>query len=157
MHLRHISLPRGPERLSSRAEVNEKVMALVTPWLATMVATGGRCPLALPAVSHFSASALARDNTLRVDLWGPVGPFRAERPHKGKTALVATLAVAPDPAIGETLWTSLLQQGGMSWRKPPAEPWCGVLQAPAGMAAHPKAGRWIGEFQNSMAFAWLAL
>jgi hypothetical protein len=157
MNLRHISLPRGPERLRSRAEVNEKVMALVTPWLGTVVATGKRCPLVLPAVSHFSASAQATDNTLKVDLWGPVGQFRAERPHKGKTALVATLAVAPDPAAGEPLWSSLLQQGGLSWREPPDEPWFGVLPEPTGMAGHPKAGRWIGEFQNSMAFAWLAL
>ena len=156
-NLRHISLPRGPERLISRAEANSKVLALVTPWLETLVTTGKRCPLVLPAVSHFSASAEAQDNTLRMDLWCPVGPFRPERPHAGKTTLMATVGVAPDPPLGRQLWSTLLRQCDTEWREPPDEPWYGTVPLAAGMAGHPKARRWLPEFQRSVAFAWLSL
>ena len=156
LNLRHISLPCGPERLLSRERANQKVVALVTPWLDAVLASGKRLPLSLPAVSHFSGSAKAGDGVLEMQLWSPLGAFRAERPHHGKNALMSTIGVARNPAAGDKLWAALLEQAGAGWRKAPITPWCGVVPKAGGLAGHAGASRWLPELQSSIAFAWLA-
>lgn len=156
LNLRQISLPRGPERLLSRERANQKVVALVTPWLDAVLSSGKRLPLTLPAVSHFSGSAQATDEVLEMQLWSPLGAFRAERPHRGETALMATIGVARNPAAGDKLWAALLQQAGADWRDAPIAPWCGVVPKAEGMVGHAGASRWLPELHSSIAFAWLA-
>ena len=156
LNLRQISLPRGPERLVSRERANQKVVALVTPWLDAVLSSGKRLPLTLPAVSHFSGSAKATDGVLEMQLWSPLGAFRAERPHSGKTTLMATIGVARDPAAGDKLWAFLLTQAGSGWREAPITPWCGVVPKAEGLVGHAGASRWLPELHSSIAFAWLA-
>lgn len=141
----------------SHERVNQKVVALVTPWLGAVLATGKRLPLSLPAVSHFSGSAKAGSDVLEMQLWSPLGAFRPERPHQGKTALMATIGVARAPAAGDELWAALLEQAGCGWRAPPATPWCGVIPKAEGMVGHSSAKRWLPELQGSIAFAWLGM
>jgi hypothetical protein len=133
--------------------VDDRVVSVIRPWLGTALATGKRIPVALPAVSHVSATAKVTDAALRVDLWRPVGSFRPGRPHWGKTTLMASFGVAPDPVAGARLWSSLLEEAGLAWREPPQTPWCGVLPVPDGAA---EALRWLPELESSIAFAWLS-
>ena len=156
LNLRQISLPRGPERLLSRDRVNQKMAALVTPWLDAVLSSGKRLPLTLPAVSHLSGSAKASDGVLEMQLWSPVGAFRAERPHLGETALMATIGVARNPVAGDKLWAALLQQAGTDWRAAPITPWCGVVPKAEGLLGHSGASRWLPQLHSSIAFAWLA-
>ncbi len=156
LNLRQISLPRGTERLLSRERANRKVVALVSPWLDAVLSSGKRVPLTLPAVSHFSGSAKATEGVLEMQLWSPLGAFRAERPHPGKTALMATIGVARDPAAGDALWASLLTQAGSGWREAPITPWCGVVPKAEGLVGHAGASCWLPELHSSIAFAWLA-
>jgi hypothetical protein len=156
MNLVHVSLPAGPEQQRPRALVNDKVLALIKPWLGAALTSGKRTPLSLPAVAHFSARAEESENALRVDLFCPLGAHRPGRPHAGKAALMSTFGVAPDAQAGDKLWRALLQQAQVDWRAPPSTPWCGSVSLPSGLAAHAKAARWLPELQSSIAFAWLS-
>ena len=155
MNLCQISLPRGPELLTPRANINKKVLAVVTPWLGKAIATGKRIPLPLPAVSHFSASAETDEGTLCMKLWSPLEGYRPERPHLGNSTLMLTFGIARNPLTGDKLWASLLEEAGTQWREPPPAPWCGSLARSEAVAAHPKVTQWLPEFQSSVAFAWL--
>jgi hypothetical protein len=112
--------------------------------------------LALPAVSHFSATAAEKDGVLQGTLWSPVGFFHPGRPHLGAVAPLATFGTARDRQSGVPLWQSLLEQGGLPPRDPPGAPWCALLPDSKRMAAHPQADLWLADLQCSIAFAWLA-
>jgi hypothetical protein len=136
--------------------VDDRVVAVISPWLNAALTTGRRLSVVLPAIAHLSASAKVTDAALRVNLWRPVGAFRAGRPHLGKATLMATFGVASDPVTGARLWTSLLEEAGLPWREPPDSPWCGVLPAPEDAADFRKTLHWLPELQAGIAFAWLS-
>jgi hypothetical protein len=156
MHIHHVTLPSGQIRVTPLEDAKPKVLSLVAPWLDEVLRTGARKPLALPAVSHFSGSAVELQGALRCSIWRPQGSFRPERPHLGNVTPLATLGVARDAESGALLWAQMQQRSGQNRNTVPNLPWCAVLPDATGMAAHPKASLWLDELQCSIAFAWLA-
>jgi hypothetical protein len=154
--LKTIALPGGQVHFSSATEVNQKIAALLGPWLEKALLSGERLPLAVPAVSHFSASAKEEEGALLMTLWAPAGFFQPERPHTGDVVPLAALGVARDNASGRKLWAKLLQDSDAASRKLPRAPWCAVRPDASGLRAHPAAVEWLGDLADSVARAWLA-
>jgi hypothetical protein len=156
MNLYSVNLPNGPIHLSSVNEVNQKVSALLRPWLGKALVSGARISLPLPAVAHFSATAEEDRGGLLIKLWAPRGRYRPERPHAGPTEHLATIGVGRDKHGGQRLWSKLLRDAQVPWRELPGAPWCAVLPEPSILAKHPSASEWLGDLADGLARAWLA-
>ena len=156
MNLYSVNLPNGPIHLSSVNEVNQKVSALLRPWLGGALLSGAHTSLPLPAVAHFSATAEEDGDGLLVKLWAPLERHRLARLRARPTAHLATIGVGHDKAGGQRLWSTLLRDAQASWRELPGAPWCAILPAPSVMAEHPSAAEWLGDLADGLARAWLA-
>ena len=100
MNLYSVNLPNGPVHLSSVNEVNQKVSALLRPWLGGALLSGARTSLPLPAVAHFSATAEEDRAGLLVKLWAPLKCHRIARLRAGPTAHLTTIDVGHDKVGG---------------------------------------------------------
>lgn len=154
-YIEHITLTTGHTRRSSRAEVTDAALAVVSRWLQRAIETGTAQPLPVPALSHYSAVALLAAGALVVTIYGPIGPHTHGQPHTGQTTPLITLGVAQRSRHGGDLWGTLVATfGATEGARRPTEPWCAVALHPA-MGAFSGAPHWLGDLERCIAWAWI--
>ena len=158
MYINHLTITTGHKARTSRADVAEEALAIVAPWLQSIVGAGQKSPFPAPApapaLSHFSAIAYVQDGGLIVTVYGPTGPHRTGQPASADIPLV-TFGVAQRSRHSEPLWAMLLANfEHAAGIKQPATPWCAVAVHPSIMA-HPNAIGWLADFERCCAWAWI--
>ena len=154
MYINHTTLTSGHNARTSRADVADDVLAIVVPWLQSIVGAGQKSPLPVPALRHFSAIAYVQDGGLIVTVYGPTGPHRTGQPASADIPLV-TFGVAQRSRHSEPLWAMLLANfEHAAGIKQPATPWCAVAVHPSIMA-HPNAIGWLADFERCVSWAWI--
>lgn len=156
MDINHITLSTGHLRQSPRSEVDDAVLAWVSPWLNTALASRKRTPLPLPELAHYSALGLVEDGALVVSVYGPSGPHSEGRAALGGTGTpLVTLGVAQRPEIGQSLWAMMgiafPVQAGL---QKPAEPWCAVAVHPSAIM-YLESITWLADFERCVAWSWI--
>jgi len=156
-YLTRVSLDTGHLRRIERQEVGEPAIALLRPWLAELAASGERRPLPVPALAHYSASAVVEVG-LVVTIWAPQGPHRPGAPALAGSGIpLVTLGVAQRSRQGRDLWAALVAQlGADEAARRPAEPWLAVKRYPSSRA-FPDAFAWLGDLEACIAWAWITL
>lgn len=154
MYINHLTLTTGHKARTSRADVADDVLAVVAPWLQSIVNTGQKSPLPVPELSHFSAVAYVQDGGLIVTVYGPIGPHNRGQPASADIPLV-TFGVAQRSRHSEPLWAMLLANfEHTEGIKQPATPWCAVAVHQSIMA-HADAIGWLADFERCVAWAWI--
>jgi len=154
MYINNLTLTTGHNARTSRADVADDVLAIVAPWLQSIVSTGQKTHLPVPALSHFSAVAYVQDGGLIVTVYGPSGPHREGQPASADIPLV-TFGVAQRSRHSEPLWAMLLANfEHPEGIKQPTAPWCAVAMHPSIMA-HASAIGWLADFERCVAWAWI--
>lgn len=154
MYINHLTLTTGRNARTSRADVADEALAVVAPWLQSIVNTGQKSPLPVPEISHFSAIAYVQDGGLIVTVYGQSGPHHPGQPANSDIPLV-TFGVAQRSRHSEPLWAMLLANfDHPEGIKQPATPWCAVVMHPSIMA-HTDAIGWLADFERSVAWAWI--
>ena len=154
MYINHLTITTGHNARTSRADVADETLSVVAPWLQSIVGTGQRSPLPVPALSHFSAVAYVQDGSLVVTVYGPSGPHRTGQPAGADIPLV-TFGVAQRSRHSEPLWAMLLANfehpDGI---KQPSTPWCAAIVYPSAIA-HKTALSWLADFERCCAWGWI--
>ena len=158
MYINHLTITTGHKARTSRADVAEEALAIVAPWLQSIVGAGQKSPFPAPApapaLSHFSAIAYVQDGGLIVTVYGPTGPHRTGQPASADIPLV-TFGVAQRSRHSEQLWAMLLANfEHPEGIKQPSTPWCTVVVHPSIMA-HADAIVWLADFERCVAWAWI--
>lgn len=96
MYINHLTLITGHNARTSRADVDDDVLALVAPWLLSIVNAGQKSPLPVPALSHFSAVAYVQDGGLVVTVYGSSGPHLPGQPANSDIPLVTLMDTGTD-------------------------------------------------------------
>ena len=154
MYINNLTLTTGHNARTSRADVADDVLAIVAPWLQSIVGAGQKSPMPVPALSHFSAIAYVQDGGLVVTVYGPSGPHQPGQPASADIPL-ATFGVAQRSRHSEPLWAMLLANfehaPGLGQ---PATLWCAVAVHPSIMA-HANTIGWLADFERCCAWAWI--
>ena len=154
MYINHITINTGHNARTSRADVADDVLAIVAPWLQSIINTGNKTPLPVTELSHFSAVAYVQDGGLVVTVYGPSGPHKQGQPASADIPLV-TFFVAQRSRHSEPLWAMLLANfvhpDGI---KQQSAPWCAVVVHPSAIA-HRDSLEWLADFERCVAFAWI--
>lgn len=154
MYINHLTLTTGHNARTSRSDVADDVLAVVAPWLQSIVNTGQKTPLPVPALSHFIAIAYVQDGGLVVTVYGPSWPHRQGQPASADIPLV-TFGVAQRSRHSEPLWAMLMANfEHPEGIKQPATPWCAVAVHPSIMM-HADAIGWLADFERCVAWAWI--
>ncbi len=141
--VRHVTLQTGHTRQSWRHEVDPEVLPLASALLERALA-GERVPI--PGADGCEMTAASAGRCCLVTAW------------RGDAPLVTT-GIAAHSRCGAELWRRLhdapwtpLATAGTA--RPP-EPWCAALLQP-GLALHPSAAHWLGDYERVMAWAFLS-
>lgn len=154
MYINHLTLTTGHNARTSRADVADDALAIVAPWLLSVVGSGQKSPLPVPALSHFSAVAYVHDGGLVVTVYGPSGPHQPGQPASADIPLV-TFGVAQRSRHSEPLLAMLLANfEHIAGIKQPSTPWLAVAIHPSIMA-HTDAIAWLADFERCVAWAWI--
>ena len=154
MYINHLSITTGHNARTSRADVADEALAVVAPWLQSIVRSGQKSPLPVAALSHFGAVAYVQDGGLIFTVCGPDGPHERGQPANADIPLV-TFGVAQRSRHSEPLWAMLLANfDHPEGIKQPATPWCAVAAHPSIMA-HTAAIGWLADFERCVAWAWI--
>lgn len=145
--MRHVTLTTGHERESPRSEVAPGVLRLVGRLLERAL-TGEVVPLPERVQPACTLTATARGYALLATV------------HAGGDALVWIGVARVDDEDARGVWRELHEAPGLPLpgitapdASPPA-PWCAV-RLEAGVARHPAAAEWLGDFERCLAWAWL--
>ena len=153
-NINHLSITSGHNARTSRADVADDVLAIVVPWLQSIVGAGQKSPLPVPALRHFTAIAYVQDGGLIVTVYGPSAPRRPGQPANADIPLF-TFGVAQRSRHSDPLWAMLLANfehpAGI---KQSATPWCAVAVHPS-ITAHADAIGWLADFERCVAWAWI--
>ena len=154
MYINHLSLTTGHNARTSRADVADDVLAIVAPWLQSIVGTGQKSPLPIPTLSHFGAIAYVQDGVLIVTVYGPSVPHLDGQPASTDIPLV-TFGVAQRSRHSEPLWAMLMENfENPAGIKQPGTPWCAVVMHLSIMAYADAIG-WLADFERCVAWAWI--
>lgn len=149
MLLNHITLTTGHIRRSPRSEVAEQVIHDIRAWLDEMLEhQGQRRPMLYVGDEGYTATIVA-DIGLSCTIYAP--------DSGGQAVPLATFSIArPSDANADEIWSILTEnfptQSGL---RQPATPWCAVAINMNGLALHPDANEWIGDFERCLAWAWI--
>lgn len=150
LDLSHITLSTGHVRQSPRSEVRQETIALLAPILRELVA--GHV-VDMPRVAGYTLVGSAGGDCLLVTVCAADG------------APVVTIASARGPRQATHLWDFLhdtAETGGLDPLDPQtirgAAPlvsrWC-AARLELGLAAHPGAAGWLGDFERCVAWTWI--
>lgn len=154
MYINHTTLTTGHNARTSRADVADDVLAIVAPWLQSIVGAGQKSPMPVQALSHFSAIAYVQDGGLIVTVYGPDGPHERGQPANADIPLV-TFGVAQRSRHSEPLWAMLLANfDHPEGIKQPGTPWCAVVMH-LSIMAYADAIDWLADFERCVAWAWI--
>ena len=155
-YIHHVTLNTGHNRRSPRAEVSDATLALMSPWLQSMVETGARLPLPAASLSHYSATAMYLAGALVATIYAPRGPHTPGKPHDGDAEPMVTIGVAQRSRQGADLWGLMLATfGAAPGCQRPAEPWCAVALLPAMIAHGAAVVDLLGDLERCIAWAWI--
>lgn len=153
MYINHITMSTGHIARTSRADVADDTLALLVPWLQSVVASGKIVPLPVEPLSHFGAMATVQDGALLCTIFSPAGPHKAGQPYTGESWPLVTLGVAQRSRHSNKLWPLMAAKFGARVIAP-APPWCAVAVL-APLAAYQSASEWLGDFERCIAWAWI--
>lgn len=145
-YLNHITLTSGHLARTSMADVTDETITALRPWLDRAIDSEPPVPLPGPLGSRdgFSAAAYTADGALVCTVYDP-----ANQP-------LVTFGVAHRSRHAPELWALLVAQfGAVAGIKMPSTPWCAVAIHPA-FATQVGVGAWIGDFERSLAWIWIA-
>lgn len=150
-HIEHLTLQTGHQRRSYRDEVGDDIIAMLRP-LLERVAAGERVevPGAVEPRGCTMTGAIGRSRSLLLTVSGPAYEGRSETPILPP---LATIGIAPDSLASAALWREW--RGGERDDRTPRAPWCAVDLWP-GLALHPGAAEWLGDYERCCAWAWCA-
>ena len=156
MYLTHITLTTGHQSRSERADIDDATLALLAPWLDTLLATGDTPPLPVAPLAHFSASAAQQDGALILTLFAPAGPHTPGQPATaGRLIPMLTMGVAQRSRHAAALWPLLVAQHGTVARlREPGTPGLAVVPHPS-MPAYRGDIAWMADFEACVAWAWI--
>lgn len=135
-YLLHLTLDTGHQRRSYRDEVADDVIAILRP-LLVRASTGAVVPI--PGVDP---PCTVRGITSR-------GGGLLLRVEAADAVPLASIGIAGTSLASACLWREWITDG-----EPPRPPWCVVRLLP-GLAAHPEAASWLGDFERCAAWAWI--
>lgn len=139
----HLTVDTGNSRKSSRSEVADDVIKVLGNWLLsgnpTMEngAPNGVSVNNIPSCPGFSANIAPRGESLVVGVL-----------YRGSLCL--TFSVASCEISGKEIWKELGIKGPQ-----PIAPWCAVKFEPGIISIPFKDHLWLGDFERSVAWAWL--
>jgi len=149
MHVLHVTLTTGHRRLSHREEISAAALAACSEILDAIARPGVDSPsVAVPGQPGYrvAGSVSGRCCVLTVH-------------HDDTREPVCTIGIAAHSRCGAGLWRELHRWGSLPVatdpERCPPEPWVAAALA-AGIAAHPEAARWLGDFERCLAWAWVA-
>jgi len=155
-YLHHVTLTTGHARRSYRREVTDQAVAVCAELIAR--AMGGRAaePVPIPGVGDYHLTGRAGGRCLVANVWpGRPAPMLNE---PSLPAPLVTIGIAAHSACGARLWRILHQHGETPVVTDPArcppEPWVAVA-IDAGLAHHPEAAHWLGDFERCLGWAWI--
>ena len=74
--------------------------------------------------------------------------------------ILISMGIAGRARCGAEIWRTLHQVAALpcvtSPDHQPRAPWCGIVLEPA-LSRHPKAAKWLGDFERCLAWAWLEM
>lgn len=154
----HVTLNTGHTRRSMAGEVSAKAITYTRELIDRALSADAEIPMRPPPLQHYRLSAAATGPALALTVHAPLGPHLAGAVHNGAARPLITLAVAAKWAGGPKLWDKMIDAAGaaraLSATRPQA-PWAAVLLWPA-IAQHEDATRWLGDFERTAAWAWVA-
>jgi hypothetical protein len=141
LSLNHITLSTGNLARTPHSALDSSTMEFMCSWLDKAIASKSPVSLGVPSLNGFTALATAEDNDLLVTLYG------------GELVPIVTFGCAPRSS--STLWSLLLNQGGLlkSMSEPEA-PWCGVVLH-LGISIYTDHVHWLGDWERCVAWAWI--
>lgn len=140
--LHHVTLNTGHVRRSPRAEVADDVIAALMPMIDD-IAAGQSVPIESCPGYVLTGAIDGRCAVFTVSY--------AEAP-------VATIGASLHSRCGAKLWRSLHESyaGDLATDpdKPPPTPWC-AARLEIGIALHPDANEWLGDFEKSLGWTFI--
>jgi hypothetical protein len=73
MYVNYITLATGHNARTARSDVDDETLAVVAPWLISIINSGQYHPLPAPSLIHYSAIACVQDGGLLVTVSAPNG------------------------------------------------------------------------------------
>lgn len=154
-YINHLTLNTGHLARTSRADVSDSALAILSPWLRAAISSGPPAPLPVAELCHYSAQTLVENGALVVTVTGPAGPHKPGQPHPGATMPLVTIGVAQRSRQAAPLWSMLTTAfGNPRSVRMPADPWVVVALHPT-LAKYPDAAHWLGDFERCVAWAWI--
>jgi hypothetical protein len=141
LSLNHITLSTGDLARTPHSAVGSGTMEFMCSWLDKAIASNSPVSLGVPSLSGFTALVTAEENDLLVTLYG------------GELVPIVTFGCAPRSS--STLWSLLLNQGGiLKSMSEPEAPWCGVVLH-SGTSIYTDHVHWLGDWERCVAWAWI--
>lgn len=156
-YIHHVTLNTGHSHRSPRSDAGDEPLAVLVNYLDQVVKRGGRHPMPIRALAHYSCMASVEDGGLLVTVYAPSGPhINGEHALGGSGHPVITLGVAQRSRQGRDLWGRMVAQfGAAPGLEKPAEPWCAVALHPAHDAYFWETEGWLADFERCVAWAWI--
>lgn len=146
-YIRHVTLTTGHTHDSYREDISEEALAHCQSLLAALrSATEGQM-MPIPCVGEYYLSGQAAGACLVATVWS------------GEPSVcLATIGVAAHSRCGARLWRELHRWGETPVvtdpERCPPEPWVAAA-LDTGIAHHPDAAHWLGDFERCLAWAWV--
>lgn len=154
MYVNHITLNTGHTSKSHRQDVDDDVLAIVSPWLQSIINNDNASPLPVGDLSHYSAKAFVHSGGLVVTVYGPSGPYLHGDPSNADIPLV-TFAVAQRSRQGNDLWAMMMANfESKKGIKQPSTPWLAVAVHQSAIA-HRDSLEWLADFERCVGWAWI--
>jgi len=146
-YIQHVTVTTGHVRRSQRSEVADDILEWCRGHLQRVLA-GERDPIPRVQPSCWLTGA-AEGRCMTATVW-------TRDPDAGDTPLV-TIAVALHSRCGARLWELIHAHTSLpvetSSQQQAAVPWVAARLEP-GIARHPRAAEWLGDYERCLAWAW---
>lgn len=155
MLLTHLTLETGHISHSPLGWVSPDVTQVLAQWLSLIANSGAAHPLPVPPLCHLNARAFVENGGLVLSLYAPHGPHVQGKPYTGPEMPLITMAVAKRTRNAAYLWSVMIEHfTAAPGLTEPETPWCVVALSP-GIALYDGPVTWLGDFERSVAWAWL--
>ena len=145
-YIRHVTLTTGHVRDSWRQEISDEAIRACQTLITQITATVGALAQ-IPGVGDYHLSGVASGACLVATVWSGA-----------PSVCIATIGVAGHSRCGLHLWRELHRWGETPVvtdpDRCPTEPWVAAA-LDAGIARHPEAAHWLGDFERCLAWAWI--
>lgn len=145
MYINHITITSGQISTTSRSDVSDEILAILSPWLKSIVNTDHKYPLPVAELKEYCAIAHVIEGGLLMTIYEPPN-------HK---IPIVTIAIAQRSRHSDSLWSMMLASYEHAPDlKQPSTPWSAVALHPI-VVSHPEYLKWIEDFERCVAWAWV--